>query len=1101
MQGLGDLSGSSFYSTAWGVSADGTIVVGQGTGDSGTQAFVWDGTNGMDGLGDLPGGSFNSSAQAVSADGSIIVGWGRSEPGKEAFVWDSVNGMRGLGDLSGGVFDSVAYGVSRDGSRIVGTGKSDSGSEAFIWDEVNGMRSLKDVLTDLGLDLTGWSLWDAYRISDDGKTISGRGQNPDGNSEAWIAYLGSAPEISLSAAINNLNYETDPDADGYYDTFSFDISLDFNIVSGPANVFVQITSTATGQSWWSADPINLSSGSAANSATFNFDQTDFQDRFSGNIGLNFSVKIWDQSKKQIFLGTTEVTGGPVKAESQDRIAFFSPLGDLPGRSFFIAAYGISDDGNTVVGQSDSANGSEAFIWDSVSGIRGMSDLAGGDFNSLAYGVSGDGTIVVGKGLSASGSEAFVWDAADGIRGLGDLDGGLFNSRAYAITGDGSFIVGQGWSALTYDAFIWSSIDGMQGLRDPDIAIIPRDAWAISNDGSTVVGEGASAGNEAFIWDKQNGLRGLGDLPDGSFASAAQAVSTDGSVVAGYGSSASGTEAFIWDNDNGMQGLGDFPGGDFCSIAYGVSGDGAIVVGAGKTYSGLEAFIWDNTNGMRRLHEVLTGLGVDLTGWTLSSARAITPDGKSIAGYGNGPNGLEAWIAHLGSAVPPPTYTVTASAGSGGSISPSGEASVSEGDSIQYAIDPASGYHIDNVLVDGVSIGDVSEYIFIDVTANHAIEATFAINKYTITATAGAGGGISPSGTGSFVHGVSPTYTITPSEGYHIADVIVDDVSVGALAEYTFAPLTAPHSIEVVFAINTYIIMSSASQGGTISPSRDVSVEHGQSPSFTITPEQGYDISDLVVDGTSVGPQSSCVFQNVTEGHTIAAAFASNQFFVELTSPNGGERWKSGSVQTITWTSAQVEFVKIDYTANNGTNWYPIVDSTPASVGSYTWNMPLSFNGDHNIYKIRISDASDPAVNDWSDATFTIFKSIITWKGGAGPFWSTVSNWDPAVVPGPYDIVIISTGSIILSTHAAARLVNITGGNLNLNGNTLTVNGNFNLINGTLKMTAEGSVLDVNGDASFSAFDAGDNFTEGVIRVSGISASPSVQASDPPEPTR
>jgi len=737
-----------------------------------------------------------------------------------------------------------------------------------------------------------------------------------------------------------------------------------------------------------------------------------------------------------------------------------------------------------VGQSDSANGSEAFIWDSVSGIRGMSDLAGGDFISLAYGVSGDGTIVVGKGLSASGSEAFVWDAADGIRGLGDLDGGLFNSRAYAITGDGSFIVGQGWSALTYDAFIWSSIDGMQGLRDPDIAIIPRDAWAISNDGSTVVGEGASAGNEAFIWDKQNGLRGLGDLPDGSFASAAQAVSTDGSVVAGYGSSASGTEAFIWDNDNGMQGLGDFPGGDFYSIAYGVSGDGAIVVGAGKTYSGLEAFIWDKTNGMRRLHEVLTGLGVDLTGWTLSSARAITPDGKSIAGYGNGPNGLEAWIAHLGSAVPPPTYTVTASAGSGGSISPSGEASVSEGDSIQYAIDPASGYHIDNVLVDGVSIGDVSEYIFIDVTANHAIEATFAINKYTITATAGAGGGISPSGTGSFVHGVSPTYTITPSEGYHIADVIVDDVSVGALAEYTFAPLTAPHSIEVVFAINTYIIMSSASQGGTISPSGDVSVEHGQSPSFTITPEQGYDISDLVVDGTSVGPQSSYVFQNVTEGHTIAAAFASNQFFVELTSPNGGERWKSGSVQTITWTSAQVEFVKIDYTANNGTNWYPIVDSTPASVGSYSWNMPLSFNGDHNIYKIRISDASDPAVNDWSDATFTIFKSIITWKGGAGPFWSTVSNWDPAVVPGPYDIVIIPTGSIILSTHAAARLVNITGGNLNLNGNTLTVNGNFNLINGTLKMTAEGSVLDVNGDASFSAFDAGDNFTEGVIRVSG-----------------
>ena len=51
----------------------------------------------------------------------------------------------------------------------------------------------------------------------------------------------------------------------------------------------------------------------------------------------------------------------------------------------------------------------------------------------------------------------------------------------------------------------------------------------------------------------------------------------------------------------------------------------------------------------------------------------------------------------------------------------------------------------DVLVDGVSVGAVTSYTFTDVTADHTIEATFAINTYTITASAGANGTISPTG--------------------------------------------------------------------------------------------------------------------------------------------------------------------------------------------------------------------------------------------------------------------------------------------------------------------------------------------------------------------
>jgi C1A family cysteine protease len=72
----------------------------------------------------------------------------------------------------------------------------------------------------------------------------------------------------------------------------------------------------------------------------------------------------------------------------------------------------------------------------------------------------------------------------------------------------------------------------------------------------------------------------------------------------------------------------------------------------------------------------------------------------------------------------PTYTITASAGTGGTISPSGSVTVSQGASQTFAIAASSGYQIAGVTVDGTSVGLVSSYTFSNVTANHTIAATF-----------------------------------------------------------------------------------------------------------------------------------------------------------------------------------------------------------------------------------------------------------------------------------------------------------------------------------------------------------------------------------------
>ena len=73
--------------------------------------------------------------------------------------------------------------------------------------------------------------------------------------------------------------------------------------------------------------------------------------------------------------------------------------------------------------------------------------------------------------------------------------------------------------------------------------------------------------------------------------------------------------------------------------------------------------------------------------------------------------------------------------------------------------------------------------------------------YTITASAGANGSISPNGTTAVCQGANQTYTITPASGYHISGVLVDGVSnAGAISSgtYTFSNVTAAHTINVSF---------------------------------------------------------------------------------------------------------------------------------------------------------------------------------------------------------------------------------------------------------------------------------------------------------------
>ncbi len=337
-------------------------------------------------------------------------------------------------------------------------------------------------------------------------------------------------------------------------------------------------------------------------------------------------------------------------------AEFIPLGFLPG-GVYSRATAVSGDGSVVVGVNGVPTGAypdvyEAFRWTRGGGMTGLGDLPGGTFFSLATGVSRDGGVVAGYSLAGpSLYEGFRWTPGHGLQSLGRLPSGTIGQFPTGVAGNGQAIVGYlQLGSGVHEAFRWTATSGTVGLGDLPGGGSYSIAQGTSDDGRVVVGGGTTAsGGRAFRWVEGSGMQDIGTLPGGNF-SWAYGVSPDGTQVVGESTTATTREAFLWHEGATMLALGDLAGGAVESVAYGVSADGTLVVGRGTSDAGEEAFLWSPTNGMRSLMDVLItdyGLGGQLTGWHLTRATAISPDGFSIVGYGRNPFGwTEAWLVRL-----------------------------------------------------------------------------------------------------------------------------------------------------------------------------------------------------------------------------------------------------------------------------------------------------------------------------------------------------------------------------------------------------------------------------------------------------------------------
>jgi len=385
-----------------------------------------------------------------------------------------------------------------------------------------------------------------------------------------------------------------------------------------------------------------------------------------------------------------------------------------------------------------------------------------------------------------------------------------------------------------------------------------------------------------------------------------------------------------------------------------------------------------------------------------------------------------------------TYTITATSGSNGAVTPAGITTVNAGGSQVYTVTPDPGYHFDTLTVDGnsASLTGLNTYTFTNVQASHTISATFAINTYTITATTGANGAVTPAGPVTYSYGATPTYNIVPITGYHVADVLVNTRSLGAVTSYTFPAVSSDQKISATFAQNaalsitllnpssataggagftltvtgtgyisgsvvnwngvaratnyisatqlnttiqpsdiasagtasvtvvnpgpvtsntatftinpnTFTIKATSGANGAVNPSGITTLNSGDNYLYTITPNPGYHIADVLVDSSSVGIVTTYQFTNVQASHTISATFAINTYTITSSvtsgtgtiSPLGSTNVPYGGSQTYTITPGAGNYVAS-----------VLVDGSPAGspTGSATTYTFSSVSATHTI---------------------------------------------------------------------------------------------------------------------------------------------------------
>jgi hypothetical protein len=494
------------------------------------------------------------------------------------------------------------------------------------------------------------------------------------------------------------------------------------------------------------------------------------------------------------------------------------------------------------------------LWQQAAAQGMTSFVSSGDAGAAGCNLGND---AIGSGLGVNGLASTPYNVAVG--------GTQFNE------GSGSY---------------WNATNGI--AYGSAVSYIPETVWnesgSVGGSGLWATGGGASTKYTKPAWQISPGVPADNrrDVPDVSLSAAAHdayLIETQGGLHAISGTSASspsfaGLMALIVQKTGQRQGIAN---GRFYQLGNAQYGAGGAVVfhdstSGNNSVPGVTGY--SSTTG----YDLATGLGsVDanalVTNWTPDFTISASPVSLSV------PQGV------IGTSTI--STTISGNFSSAVSLSVSG---LPSGATVSFspASIPAPGFGSSLITISAgasaaagtypVTISGVGSSMTHTTSINLSVFQVFAI---TSSVANGTGGTITPAMT-SVLAGGNAILNIGLSTGYHLFSLTDNGVDVTASVNngtYAITNVTANHTVVATFAINTYSINSSVSNGsGSITPT-NAFIAYGSPVTFTISPSDGFTLAGLIDNGIAVtavpagNGNYTYTIASITEGHSIEAAFA------------------------------------------------------------------------------------------------------------------------------------------------------------------------------------------------------------------------------------
>jgi hypothetical protein len=420
------------------------------------------------------------------------------------------------------------------------------------------------------------------------------------------------------------------------------------------------------------------------------------------------------------------------------------------------------------------------------------------------------------------------------------------------------------------------------------------------------------------------------------------------------------------------------------------------------------------------HIASASAGVQLNNYTNAKAAASLLPGMGSSYLSAAQAQVIAdWVSQGALQTPPATtFTLTYTAGANGSISGASPQTVISGASgTSVSAVPATGYHFVN-WSDGSTTNPRTDS---GVTASKTVTASFAINTYTLTYTAGGNGSISGATPQTVNYGASGTaVNAVAATGYHFANW-----NDGSTANpRTDSGVTTSKTVSASFAINTYTLTYTAGGNGSISGATPQTVNYGASgTAVSAVAATGYHFTNWS-DGSAANPRTDAT---VTANVNVTAGFAANPItppspvsytLTYLVGPNGSIAGTSS--QTVTSGGSGTAVTAVAATGYHFVNWSDGLTANPRIDSNVVSNVSVMANFAANpvtSYTLSYISGSNGSISGATTQTVT--------SGGSGTAVTAVAstgyhfvNWSDGSTSNPRTDTNVTANVNVTATFAA-----------------------------------------------------------------------------------